>query len=103
VSHDDQIDATVDNFSGPPKSSVNLWVNGFVSPEKRTPQTLAGLRLLGLAIETPERYRFAHAPSLLIRQTVCKFVRQTLPGLSFMNLISIWQTFPGSLRRPVGA
>ena len=30
-------------------------------------------------------------------------MRQTLPGLSFMNLISTWQTFPGSIRTPVGA
>lgn len=32
----------------------NILINGFASPEKRTPQTLAGLRLLGLAIENPE-------------------------------------------------
>ena len=30
-------------------------------------------------------------------------MRQTLPGLSFMNLISTWQMFPGSIRTPVGA
>ena len=35
----------------------------------------------------PGKVSLVHAAIIPTRHTVCKFVRQTLPGLSFMNLI----------------
>jgi hypothetical protein len=68
-----------DDFSKSIKVQGNLGVNGIVSHKTNAPERLWQRHPENKTVVTIPEVTPAHAASLPIRETVYKFVRQTLP------------------------
>jgi hypothetical protein len=78
-------------FQNRPKVRLTFAVTVSHSSQSEKPQRYQALRFSRACDRLPRRYHLPMRRVYQIRRTACKFARQTLPGLSFMDLISTRQ------------